>query len=589
MKKKEIIVIASLMIACTAPVSQTGASILYKKYVVASYGGSEILCEPYTIKKDDSVIRLLREKGDISANDFPEFLSIFKSLNPKISDINLIRQNDEIFIPLKKLSPDSLPGQSSGVVSIPFVSVSSFGEMLEQHTEEYTVRQGDSLSSIVDNFFEPESGDDKKKGIELFRLLNPDVSDINQIGAGSRLTVARKSIRSQPWYREMYDSRGKPNPAKILTIQKKEDMPPVTNPGPMAASPRPMEKFASLVDGKIYKTGEYYIPKPGGNVHKIDLSRDPMLDIEGGGRVLFCSDYEKMSDSVRAAIKKAMPDTSVIDGKNTSTVDGIIDSMVSASVLRKPPAPIILGSPDAMIEITPEWLFVPGRKDSGKKIFVTSVEEDSKKSHAFFIDYLKHARGVLLKELGTSASSKKDIRKDYFIDETETVNFSRQNQLYINLAVAIGYSYSEKAGHSVSTPGGVLDINADTIYSSGGQIFILADKGLSINDISYLRDSGIKVIEFSDQQNSSETDYSESTVSGFLETLGCRTEINPSLKILSSRTGDPYITIKPSGIYAKTPDNSEFVITKGLFSSPVTASLQHAGIKTVRLAFNSYY
>lgn len=589
MKKKGILFLTSFIIACAAPVADTGAGILYKKYVVSRYGGFEILCEPYRIKKDDSVIRLLRDKGDISANDFPEFLSIFRTLNPRVSDINLIRENDEILIPLKKLSPDSLPGQSSGIVTIPFVSVSSSDEIFEQHTEEYKVKEGDSISGIVDSFFKPSGNDEKKQGFELVKLLNPGISDLNRIGAGTTITVPKQSIRSQPGYMDLFDRRGKPNPVKAVTIQKKEDRPTVTNPGPMAAPPKPMEKFASLVEGRIYKTGQYFIPKPDGSVQKIDLSRDPMLDIEGGGKVLFSSEYESMPESDKAAIKKAMPDTSIIDGKNTSTIDGVISSMASASVLRKPPAPIILGSENAVIEIMPEWLLAPGRKDPEKKVFVTQVKDGTKKSHAFLLDYLKHARGVLLKEVGSSLlNDKKDIGRDYFIDETETINFSQQDQLYANLASAMGYSYSENAVHSVAASEGNLEIKADTIYSSGGQIFILADRDMKREDIAILRNSGIKVIEMTGI-DVNETDYSDAAISNFLEMLGCTTEINPTLKILSNRSGEPYVTIRPTGIYAKTPEGSEFMVTKGAFSTPVTATLQNAGIKTVHLVYNSYY
>jgi len=263
--------------------------------------------------------------------------------------------------------------------------------------------------------------------------------------------------------------------------------------------------------------------------------------------------------------------------------------MSTASVLRKPSAPVILNSENALIEIMPEWLFAPGRTNSEKKVFLTPMADDSKKSHAFFIDYLKHAKGVLLKEMGGGKKDTKESKKDYFVDETETVSFSIQRQLYANLSIAMGYSYSENAQHSVaSNDGKDSDISADTIYSPEGQVFVVADRELSTDSVKALKESGIKVLEFPDQ-NTRETDYSESSISHFLDMLGCKTEINPTLRILSTRSGEPYVTIKPAGIHVRTPGNSEFLITRGKFSSPVTATLQQAGIKTVILSFNSFY
>lgn len=590
MTKKEIFLLAAMIFSCVAPVSQAGASILYKKYLVANYGGVEILCEPYIVRKDDSVIKLLREKGEISANDFPEFFRIFQSINPRISDINLIRQNDEIYIPLKKLTPNSLPGQSTGVVSIPLVSLTSFGEMLEAHTEEHIIKEGDNVSGIIDEYFQPSSPEEEKRGLNLFKKLNPEVTSLDQISSGEKIVVPKASIKTQPWFKSMYETKGSPHPEK-KAVQKIEEQPLLKkSPSPLqSAEPPPMEKFASLVGGKIYKTGQYFIPKTDGGVHKIDLSKDPMIDVEGGGKVLFCENYESITDSDKTAIKKAMPDTSIIDADKTDTVEGIIDSMASASVLRKPGAPVILNSDNALIEIMPEWLFVPGRTNSEKKVFLTPLADDSKKSHAFFIDYLKHVKGVLLKEMSGGKKDTKEPQKDYFVDETETVTFSVQSQLYANLSIALGYSYSENAQHSIAMDDGqYTDITADTIYSPDGQIFVLADSELSQDNIKALKESGIRVLEFP-EQNSEETDFSESTISHFLEMLGCKTHINPNLKILTTRSGDPYVTIKPAGVHARTPSNTEYIITKGKFASPVTAALQQAGIKTVILSFNSFY
>lgn len=584
--KKKALLIASLMIAATE--FSATASILYKKYVVANFNGIEIMCEPYVVRKDDSVIKILRQKGDISAQDFPEFLRIFQSVNPRIADIDLIRQNDEILIPLKKLSPDSLPGQSSGVVSIPFVSLTSFGDLLKPHTEEYRIKEGDNISGIINNSFQPENAEEEKRGIELLKRLNPEISRIDQIRAGSSLLIPKKTIKSQPWYKSMYDSKGKIHPENAASKDLGEQ-PGLNTTAYEPAAPAAMEKLASLMGGRLYKSGQYFVPLQNGGVHKIDLSKDPILDVDGGGKVLFSTDLGALTDQEKTAIKKTLPDTSIIDAKKTESVEGLIDSMASASVLRKPAAPVILNTENAMIEIMPQWLFAPGRVNSDKKVFLTPVSDGSKKSHAFFLDFLKHSKGVLLKEIGEAPKETKTAHKDFFTDETETVNFSQQNQLYANLSIAIGYGFSADTEHSVAADSGEnMDITADTIYAPGGQIFILADQDMPRENIETLRAAGFKVLEFP-EQNPDETDFSETAVSNFLEMLGCKTEINPTLRILSSRSGEPYVTIKPKGIHAKTPSNSEFIITKGDFASPVIASLQQTGIKTVKLAFNSFY
>ncbi|MBU3981670.1 MAG: hypothetical protein KKG97_10180, partial [Proteobacteria bacterium] len=60
------------------------AAFLYKSYEVRKDNGRDILCDPYIVQKDDWIYKLFRQRGEISQKDFPEFLSIFKRINPHI-------------------------------------------------------------------------------------------------------------------------------------------------------------------------------------------------------------------------------------------------------------------------------------------------------------------------------------------------------------------------------------------------------------------------------------------------------------------------------------------------------------------------
>ena len=83
-------------------------AFLYKSYIIRCDRGWDILCDPYVVKKDDWLYKLFRQKGEIANKDFPEFLRIFKRINPHIHDIDKIRAGQHIIIPLKKLPPNSM-------------------------------------------------------------------------------------------------------------------------------------------------------------------------------------------------------------------------------------------------------------------------------------------------------------------------------------------------------------------------------------------------------------------------------------------------------------------------------------------------
>ena len=67
-----------LMLASFQP--RALAAVLYKSYLVKYDRGWDILCDPYVVQKDDWVYKIFRQKGELSAKDFREFLSIFRQV-----------------------------------------------------------------------------------------------------------------------------------------------------------------------------------------------------------------------------------------------------------------------------------------------------------------------------------------------------------------------------------------------------------------------------------------------------------------------------------------------------------------------------
>jgi hypothetical protein len=122
-------------------VTDVQGAMLYKNYVVRYDRGWDILCDPYQVRRGDWVLKIFRQKGELAHDDFREFLGIFQRLNPHVKDIDRIRPGQVVDIPLKKLAQGNLPGQSSGVVTIPFVMISNPKEMIEKHTRTYTVQR----------------------------------------------------------------------------------------------------------------------------------------------------------------------------------------------------------------------------------------------------------------------------------------------------------------------------------------------------------------------------------------------------------------------------------------------------------------
>lgn len=91
----------------------------YKHYSIFSYQDQDILCEPYVVKKNDWLYKILRQKGEISEHNFPFFISIFKQINPHIHNIDTITTGTRILIPLKITDKHDYIVGRDGSVTIP--------------------------------------------------------------------------------------------------------------------------------------------------------------------------------------------------------------------------------------------------------------------------------------------------------------------------------------------------------------------------------------------------------------------------------------------------------------------------------------
>jgi hypothetical protein len=93
----------------------------YKHYSVITYQGRDVLCEPYIVKKNDWLYKIFKQKGEISEQDFPFFISIFKKFNPHIQNVDAIPTGTRILIPLKIADKQDYAVGKDGKVKIPVV------------------------------------------------------------------------------------------------------------------------------------------------------------------------------------------------------------------------------------------------------------------------------------------------------------------------------------------------------------------------------------------------------------------------------------------------------------------------------------
>ena len=228
--------VAIATIACGLMAAPAHAAFFQKRFMVCKDRGRDVLCDPYIVQKNDYVIKLFKQRGEIAYEDFPKFLGIFRRINPDIKDIDKIYPNQRILIPLKLLAPGSLEGQSTGTVTIPIITITNLPDSMLQNSSLYEVESGDTVSKLILNKFGKLSPHEYEKVLELFKYMNPDLDDINLIRVGEKIRLPDPAIRNAAWYDAVFDASGQIASEAPFEAPEPEPLPPEPE---LAAAPAP--------------------------------------------------------------------------------------------------------------------------------------------------------------------------------------------------------------------------------------------------------------------------------------------------------------------------------------------------------------
>ncbi|RLC25216.1 MAG: hypothetical protein DRH93_02510 [Deltaproteobacteria bacterium] len=261
-----------------------GVKTSYKRYSIFKYKNEAVLCEPYTVNKDDWLYKIFRKKGEISEKDFPHFIIIFKEINPQISNIDAIDPGIHVLIPLKKVKQGDYDQSTPGNVDIPVIEFSTIREDLDlkPFIQEHKIKKGDTISNLIDKDFLQKGGHLSEEGLKAFQLANPNIKNINIIYEGADIYLPDPSIKSQPWFKSLLSGKETQNEA-----QKKEDE--IKQYKVDAYKLAQLKKYSSLIGGTLLSRGKMYFPGKSGSNQILDLSSTPMIETDDGSKILIVS------------------------------------------------------------------------------------------------------------------------------------------------------------------------------------------------------------------------------------------------------------------------------------------------------------
>lgn len=577
---------STLILACLIVFRPAYGAVVYKNYVVRYDRGWNILCDPYVVKTNDWIFKLFRQKGEISHKDYPEFLRIFKRLNPHVHDIDRIRPGQHILIPLKKVTRGALPEQSSGVVTIPFIADSRMSEALERHSSPYRVQKGDSISILIAKEFEGYGTKAYENGMKLFRVMNPKIKNLNRIYVDQMIRIPDPKIQNQPWYPSLFEQttqHGKTVDIKpSVTAGQKTPIPSMAKDTEKQTE-SPLSEVAWALDAKFFNKGVYYFPRLGWEDVKIDLSRSPFMKLSDGTRVFFPMNGDHQASEIKMA-KSFWKDVHIVTTGPGDSVEQIFDAVLGRFENKDLTNRLSISDHGVKIEVLGMWIMEQPDPSEGKKRYlcITLIDGQKERTPTSIIRYLDQ-KGIVIKEvLKGKISAGRELNASRYKRVPEVIHVldaSNHKMFVSNFLKTMGYRYRPNETISFEYAGITIEAASNLATHDSGTSFLI-DFGEFYGDaVQAIKKSGRNIIQIKD------SDTLDAISARLLAAMDASFTENPSF-LAAKRSAGHNTTLTIPGFLIDDAKTPESLLAMVPLHEGVVEFLANKGINIMRVKLN---
>jgi hypothetical protein len=552
------------------------AAFLYKSYIVKQDRGREILCDPYTVQKDDYVLKLLRQKGEIAAEDFPSFLKIFRRINPHIRDIDLIRPGQQIFIPLRVLRSNEMPGQASGVVTIPYVTIKGRQDRIDRYAVRYRVQPGDCVSVLIASRFGRYGSRAYREGVRLFQMLNPTVDDLDRIYAGHMLRLPEPSVQKAPWYAEAIGKAVAPprpsSPSAVPDIRKRAlDVESREPPNPLAVA-------ADALGAALLDRGTYFFPRPGGGDLRLDLARVPALEFSDGRLALL----PEIGSPAQAELETFVPfpaRTDMVPISRNWQAERIVEAVLEKTRRARPVDRLVVSGSGLRMEIHARWITGKTIDDTGEvgRVCILPIQDCAARIPEPVVRYLEE-HDVLLREICDRQDQV--IRHPVLARRWTAVNVtSPDRRTFVReVLTALGCQYTPNVSISFPYAGAQVRAQTNLVALPDGREFLVDFGDLYGGAISAIEQSGFSVVQIQQRDR-------RQILTALLEALGWPFQQDPTLWA-AQREGPYNVAVTFLGFLVEDESNHRVLVSEAPLHHRMVDFLSDRGVRVVQVGFS---
>jgi len=334
----------------------------------------KVLTEKITIEKGDWIWQLFRERGLLEKRNLSELLSMLKTLNKNLVNLDLIHPNQEIVIPLVISPMGAGPELAKKATETPI----SPEQLKDLKLENYTIRRGDTLVKVIRSRYEISDEKLYREYLELVRGLNPSIQDLDTVSPGQ---VVRLPIWTPQVVRAPIAPKASLKPERIAQKARQ------------TALGYQLGQIFTHMGEEWVQTGHHFIPLKSGVDIDLEAESFPILNLFNGYKVIVDL-HNEMPEKMSTVIASSWQNYAIVHLKKGDNLRTAFDEILSAchySKIYKLGEPVELPG-DIPFRIAGDWIIQPTVAPSDKKqkmIMITLVNDHTPRTPRAIQDFLR--------------------------------------------------------------------------------------------------------------------------------------------------------------------------------------------------------
>ncbi|MDH4206238.1 MAG: hypothetical protein OEV45_11995, partial [Desulfobacteraceae bacterium] len=267
----------------------------------------------------------------------------------------------------------------------------------------------------------------------------------------------------------------------------------------------PLSKVASVLDAKLFNKGNYYLPRPGQEDYKVDLSQTPFIKLEDGKRVFFTSGDENQVSDIKI-LKSFWKDVVIVNVTPDDSMEKVFESVfgsLEGDVIKHR---LSFSDHGVEVEVKGKWIIEkPGKNGEAiRHLCITVIDDVKERTPQSIVRYLDQ-NNIIIKEIliGKSIKEPKSNASRFNIADKnlDIIDASDHETFVKDLLMAMGYQYSPNKNISFQYAGIQINATSNLATKSNDNIFYIDFGNFYGDAIHAIEKSGYSIIQVKDNDS----------------------------------------------------------------------------------------